>query len=77
MQEKSREIAVRRIASRRGFTASKSRLRDQLAVGFGRWTVTGPRGKHVSPPGGWTLEQVEQWLADQGKDHDHDGTEDD
>jgi hypothetical protein len=69
MQQKSREIAVRRIASRRGYTASKSRLRDPLAVGYGVWTVTGSRGRRVSPPGGWTLEQVEQWLADQEQQH--------
>lgn len=66
MQQKSREVAVRRTASRRGYTASKSRLRDPLAVGYGRWTVTGPQSSSlVSPPGGWTLEQVEQWLAAQ------------
>jgi hypothetical protein len=63
MQQKSREIAVRRIAARRGYTAAKSRVRDPLAVGYGRWTVTGPRRSRVSPPGGWTLEQVEQWIA--------------
>jgi hypothetical protein len=65
MQERSRHVAVRRIASRRGYTASRSRLRDPLAVGYGRWTVTGRASKRISPPGGWTLEQVEQWLIDQ------------
>lgn len=65
MQLKSREVAVRRIAARRGYTATKSRLRDPLAVGYATWTVTGPRNKRVSPPGGWTLEQVEQWLSSQ------------
>ena len=64
MQQKSREIAVRRTAARRGYTASKSRLRDPLAVGYARWTVTGSRGKRISPPGGWTLEEAQQWLAD-------------
>ena len=63
-------MAVRRIAKRRGYTASRSRLRDPLAIGYGRWTVTGPRGRRISPRGGWTLEQVEQWLADQEKEHD-------
>jgi hypothetical protein len=61
----SRYAAVRRIAKRRGYTASRSRLRDRLAVGYGQWTLTGPSGELISPPGGWTLEQVEQWLADQ------------
>lgn len=61
----SRYAAVRRIAKRRGYYASRSRLRDRLAVGYGQWTVTSPAGEHVSPPGGWTLEQVEQWFADQ------------
>jgi hypothetical protein len=65
MQERSRQVAVRRIAKRRGYTASLSRLRDPLAVGFGRWTVTDRKGKRVSPPDGWTLGQVERWLADQ------------
>jgi hypothetical protein len=63
MEPQSRYAAVRRIAKRRGYTASRSRLRDPLAVGYGRWTVTGRGGRRASPPGGWTLEQVEQWLA--------------
>jgi hypothetical protein len=64
MKEKSRDIAVRRIAKRRGFSASKSRLRDPLALGYAMWTVTDDRkGRRVSPPGGWTLDQVEQWLG--------------
>lgn len=46
-----------------GYTASLSRLRDHLAVGYGMWTVTDSQGKRVSAPGGWTLEQVEQWLG--------------
>lgn len=61
----SREITVRRRASRRGYLASKSHLRDPLAIGYGLWTVTGPAGEQVSAPGGWTLEQAEQWIADQ------------
>jgi hypothetical protein len=74
MKESSRRVAVRRIASRRGFTASLSRLRDPLAVGYGLWTVTDRKGKRVSAPDGWTLEQVEQWIADQERATD--GTED-
>jgi hypothetical protein len=66
MELKSRQVTVRRKAKRRGYTASLSHLRDPLAVGYGMWTVTDDRlGKRrVSPAGGWTLEQVEQWLAD-------------
>jgi hypothetical protein len=72
MKEKSRQVTVRRIAKRRGYTASLSRLRDKLAVGYGMWTVTEDRLGHrrVSPPGGWTLDQVEQWLADMERKHD-------
>jgi len=72
MQQKSREVAVRRIAARRGYTAAKSRLRDPLAAGYARWTVTGPRPgrRRVSPTGGWTLEQAEQWLAGQEESTD-------
>jgi hypothetical protein len=69
MQPESRHAAVRRIARRRGYTASRSRLRDRLAVGYGQWTVTDHEGRHVSPPGGWTLEQAEQWLADMPDPH--------
>lgn len=74
MKETSRRVAVRRIAKRRGFSASLSRLRDPLAVGYGLWTVTDRKGKRVSAPDGWTLEQVERWLADQERTTD--GTED-
>lgn len=63
MKEKSRYIRARRIAKRRGYTTSLSRLRDKLAVGYGMWTVTDGKGRRVSAPGGWTLEQVEQWLG--------------
>ena len=72
MQERSRQVAVRRIAKRRGYTASLSRLRDPLAIGYARWTVTDRKGKRVSPKDGWTLEQVEQWLADQEHDQGDD-----
>jgi len=74
VKQQSRDAAVRRIAKRRGYTASRSRLRDTAAIGYGRWTVTGPRGKRVSPKDGWTLEQAEQWLTHQGQSRpaDHD-----
>ncbi len=63
MKHASRVKAVRRIARRRGYTVSLSRVRDQLAPGFGRWTVTGPEGGRISPARGWTLEQLERWLG--------------
>lgn len=63
MSNKVRENRIRRIAKRRGYVASRSRLRDPRAVGYGTWTITDRKGKHISPPGGWTLEQTEQWLA--------------
>jgi hypothetical protein len=63
--QESRERYVRRVARRRGYTASLSRVRDQLAPGFGRWTVTGPGGRVLSGKRGWPLEQVERWLGRQ------------
>ena len=75
MYIESRYAAVRRIAKRRGYSASRSRLRDRLAAGYGQWTVISPTGEHVSPPGGWTLEQVEQWLADQQSAAFHEGAD--
>jgi hypothetical protein len=62
MKKESRDRRVRRIATRRGYTASLSKVRDRAAPGFGRWTITGPKGGPVSPPGGWTLDQVEGWI---------------
>lgn len=38
--EKVRENRLREVAKRRGFTMSKSRRRDPLAVDFGQWTLT-------------------------------------
>jgi hypothetical protein len=63
MKAASRYAAVRRTAKRRGFSASRSRVRDEHAIGYGRWTVTDRAGRRVSPKEGWTLEQVEQWIA--------------
>lgn len=67
MQQRSREKRVRRIAARRGYRASKSRVRDPLAPGYGRWTVTGPEGGRISAKTGWSLEQVENWIARMGE----------
>lgn len=68
MREESRDSAVRRISRRRGYTASKSRLRDPLAVGYGLWSLTDRDGSLISTGDGWTLEEVEQWLAGQDQE---------
>ena len=57
--EKVRENRVRRVAGRRGWTLSKSRRRDPLAVDFGTWTVTGPGRKAKTFP---DLDAVEAFL---------------
>jgi hypothetical protein len=67
MKIESRERRVRRIAARRGYTASLSRVRDKAAPGFARWTVTSAGGRLLSGKRGWSLEQVERWLARQGE----------
>ena len=38
--EKVKENRLREVAKRRGYTLSKSRRRDPLAVDFGQWTLT-------------------------------------
>ncbi len=58
---------MRRIAKRRGYTASRSRVRDKAAPGYGRWTVTGPGGGRISPERGWTLDQAEAWIKRTGE----------
>jgi alkylated DNA nucleotide flippase Atl1 len=63
----SRDAQVRRVARRRGYNASRSRVRDPRARGYGRWTVKGPEGGQISPERGWTLDQVEAWLAREGE----------
>ena len=76
--EKIRENRLRDTARRRGYTLSKSRLRDPLAIGYGRWTVTSRDGSQISPADGWTLDQLEEWLTHQGQSRpaDHDEGED-
>ena len=64
-KKESRIKTVRRVARRRGYRVSLSRVRDPLATGYQRWTVTGPGGGRISPEGGWALEQVERWLGRQ------------
>ena len=63
MEKESRDRRVRRIAARRGYHASLSKVRDPAVPGYQRWTVTGPQGRQVSPASGWRLEQVEAWIA--------------
>lgn len=72
VKEQSRNKAVRRIAKRRGYTASRSRLQDPLAIGYGRWTITDREGRGVSPEDGWTLDEVERWLG-VNREEDQDG----
>jgi hypothetical protein len=62
MKTESRERRVRRIAARRGYTASLSRVRDRAAPGYAKWTVTGPGGRLLSGQRGGSLEQAEAWL---------------
>jgi hypothetical protein len=57
--EKVRENRLRRVAGRRGWTLSKSRRRDPLAVDFGTWTLTGPGRKARTFP---DLDAVEAFL---------------
>jgi hypothetical protein len=61
--EKVRENRLRDTARRRGYQMSKSRLRDPLAVGYGRWHVTARDGQRISGEDGWTLDDVEAWLT--------------
>ena len=63
MKKESRDRRVRRIAASRNYTASLSKVRDPAAPGYGRWTITGPGGRKISPAGGWSLEQAEAWMA--------------
>jgi hypothetical protein len=61
--EKVRENRLRDTARRRGYHMSKSRLRDPLAIGYGRWHVTDRDGQCISGEDGWTLDDVEAWLT--------------
>jgi hypothetical protein len=70
MKRESRDAQVRRVAKRRGYHASRSRVRDPLARDYQRWHVTGPEGGRISPARGWSLEQAERWLATMGGESD-------
>ena len=67
--DKVRELRLRRMASRRGYRLSRSRVRDPRAVGFGLYALVDENtGKAVNPDivgrwkHSWTLDEVEKWL---------------
>jgi hypothetical protein len=57
--EKVRENRLRRVAGRRGWTLTKSRRRDPLAVDFGQWRLQAPGKKDRVFP---DLDAVESFL---------------
>jgi hypothetical protein len=68
MKEKTRENRVRRAVERRGLRLVKSRRRDPMAIGYGKYRVE--TGDGVEATGfdsamGWglTLDEVEDRLA--------------
>jgi len=65
--EKVRENRLRRMAKRQGFALTKSRRRDRLAIGFGRWWIVAPAlGDRIVAGGdtGLSIDEVERWLTD-------------
>jgi hypothetical protein len=66
---RTREIRLRETAKRRGLTLEKSRKRDPLALGYGKWWLwTAKRGKVVlggKRTEGATLDEVEAYLTGQ------------
>jgi hypothetical protein len=66
-REKVFENRLRRMAERQGFALRKSRRRDPLAIGFGRWWVVAPAlGDQIVAGGetGFSLDDAEAWLTD-------------
>lgn len=68
---KVRENRVRRMAARQGLLIVKSRTRDRLAPGFGRYRTVAPGGaepaRFASPGGrGLTLDETEERLLSPG-----------
>jgi len=64
---KARENKARRAAVRQHLRLAKTRRRDPRAVGYNRWYVLdGPKVVFGNPDGA-TLEQVERWLAGEGR----------
>ena len=65
---KVRENRIRRMAERQGLQLEKSRRRDPLALDYDRWFIVDASTRTViagSVAGrhGWTLDQVETFLA--------------
>jgi hypothetical protein len=63
--QKVRENRLRRIASRRGVTLTKSRRRDPRAYDYNTWSVDDHRLKNgvATVEFGWQLDDVEAWLS--------------
>ena len=64
-EDKTRENRLRATAKRQGLELRKSRRRDPLAVGYGRyWLMAGDKWEKVRAGGqrGMTIDQVEEWL---------------
>jgi hypothetical protein len=64
ISDKARENRARRAAERRGFRLEKSRRRDRLAIGYGKYQLINAASNTVaSLGGGWlTLMEVENQL---------------
>jgi hypothetical protein len=67
--DKARINRARRAAARQGFSIRRSRTRDRLATDFG-WHVM--RGKREAARFR-ELDELERWLAGEGRDHDQEG----
>ena len=63
--EKVRENRLRRMAERQGLALRKSRRRDPRAIDYGVFWLVDPglNWLVVGEPGGWNLDQVEQYLT--------------
>lgn len=61
MSTKVRENTARDRLERQGFTLSKSRRRDPMALDYGQYRVLTPGGRVVAKLG--SLEEVEAWTA--------------
>jgi len=59
MARKAHEDYLRRIAQRRGWTLTKSRIRDPHAIGYGLWQLTTPDTTHHN----LTLTDVDRLLG--------------
>jgi hypothetical protein len=67
---KAREVVLRRVAARRGFRIERSRRRDPLALGFGRYRILDAATGEVvagDGPGGYGLDlDAVQEILDKG-----------